>query len=56
MELFHIFNGLYSDRESLSQSTVSKVLHYFNETDKVEEKPRIGKPKSSTSDETSLNI
>lgn len=48
--------GLYSDREPISQSFLSKMLHNCNEIGSGENKSRTWRPKSATSDETSLNF
>lgn len=54
-EVCEIFNQLYPDGE-LQQSTVSKIHKNFIETGNVLDKPRSGRPRTATTEETSLNV
>jgi len=48
------FNRIYPDRESISHTTVGRLILKFRETGSVLDKPRSGHPR--VSDETRIRV
>lgn len=51
-----VFNDTHLDRNPISKSTVTKTLKRFNQTGSVKNQPKLGRPRTCTNEENSLNI
>lgn len=54
-EVCRIFNELYPERPPISRRTVGKTIQRFEETGNVKNKPKLGRPKSATTEEKQLD-
>ncbi|KAJ8918505.1 hypothetical protein NQ315_015210 [Exocentrus adspersus] len=54
-EVCRIFNELYTERPPISR-TVGKTIQRFEETGNVKNKPKLGRPKTATTQEKQLDV
>lgn len=55
-EAAYLFNDMYPDHNSIPHTTVTRIIRKFNETGSVKDFPRSGRPKTTTDENTSLDV
>jgi len=50
------FNATHADQIQVTHDTVAKLIDKFKKTGSVEDKPRSGRPRTSTDEDTSTNV
>lgn len=55
-ETCDLFNNTFPNRNPISKSTVSKIVHKFEQSGSVKNLPRSGRPKVATNDDAALDV